>query len=125
MIDFSIPPELEATRQRVTAFMEHYVYPNEHRLVEDEGLPPDLETELQKTVKAQKLWAPNLPREWGGMGIGYIGQSLVNEVIGRSVIGPRLFGNAAPDAGNAELLLIAATPEQKEQYLQIRMPGPA
>ncbi len=69
-------------------------------------------------MKAQKLWAPNLPREWGGMGIGYIGQALVNEVIGRSVIGPRLFGNAAPDAGNAELLLIAATPEQKEQYLR-------
>ena len=52
------------------------------------------------------------------MGIGYIGQALVNEVIGRSVIGPRLFGNAAPDAGNAELLLIAATPEQQEQYLR-------
>jgi acyl-CoA dehydrogenase len=66
MIDFSIPSELEATRQ----------------------------------------------------GIGYIGQALVNEVIGRSVIGPRLFGNAAPDAGNAELLLIAATPEQQEQYLR-------
>jgi len=118
MIDFSIPPELEATRQRVTAFMAQYVYPNENQLVEDEGLPADLEKELQETVKAQSLWAPNLPREWGGMGIGYIGQALVNEVIGRSVIGPRLFGNAAPDAGNAELLLIAATPEQKEQYLR-------
>jgi len=34
------------------------------------------------------------------------------------VIAPRLFGNAAPDAGNAELLLIAATPEQKEKYLR-------
>ena len=51
------------------------------------------------------------------MGIGFIGQALVNEIIGRSVIGPRIFGNAAPDAGNAELLLIAATPEQKEKYL--------
>src|SRR3989442_4326936 len=118
MIDFSIPPELEAMRQRVTEFMEHNVYPNENQLVEDEGLPPDLERELQKTVKAQNLWAPTLPREWGGMGIGFIGQALVNEIIGRSVIGPRLFGNAAPDAGNAELLLIAATPEQKEQYLR-------
>ena len=118
MIDFSIPPELEAMRQRVTEFMDHNVYPNENQLVEDEGLPPDLERELQKTVKAQNLWAPNLPREWGGMGIGFIGQALVNEIIGRSVIGPRLFGNAAPDADNAELLHIAATLEQKEQYLR-------
>lgn len=118
MIDFSIPPEMEATQQRVTAFMDQHVYPNENKLVEDEGLPDDLDRELQNLVKAQGLWAPNLPPEWGGMGIGYIGQALVNEIIGRSVIGPRLFGNAAPDAGNAELLLIAATPEQKEQYLR-------
>jgi alkylation response protein AidB-like acyl-CoA dehydrogenase len=118
MIDFSISPELEATRQRTTAFMDEFVYPNESKLVEDEGLPADLETDLQRRVKALGLWAPNLPREWGGMGIGYIGQALVNEIVGRSVIAPRLFGNAAPDAGNAELLLIAATPEQKEKYLR-------
>lgn len=118
MIDFSIPPELEATRQSVAAFMEQYVYPNESMMVEDEGLPADLESDLQRKVKVQGLWAPNLPREWGGMGIGFIGQALVNEIIGRSVMAPRIFGNAAPDAGNAELLLIAATPEQKEQYLR-------
>jgi len=118
MIDFSISPELETARQRATAFMEQFVYPNESKLVEDDGLPAELEIDLQRRVKDLGLWAPNLPREWGGMGIGYIGQALVNEIIGRSVIAPRLFGNAAPDAGNAELLLIAATPEQKENYLR-------
>lgn len=118
MIDFSISPELETTSQRVTDFMERHVYPNESKMVEDEGLPVDLERELQREVKAQGLWAPNLPKEWGGMGIGFIGQALVNEIVGRSVMAPRLFGNAAPDAGNAELLLIAATPQQKEQYLR-------
>jgi acyl-CoA dehydrogenase len=118
MIDFSIPPELETTRSRVSAFMEEHVYPNESKMIEDEGLPVDLETELQKEVKARGLWAPNLPREWGGMGIGFIGQALVNEIIGRSIIAPRIFGSAAPDAGNAELLLIAATKEQQERYLR-------
>ena len=118
MIDFSIPPELQSARDAVAAFMDQHVYPNEDKMVEDEGLPVELERNLQTKVKAQGLWAPNLPREWGGMGIGFIGQALVNEIIGRSVIAPRIFGNAAPDAGNAELLLIAATPEQKEQYLR-------
>lgn len=118
MIDFSISPELEAVQQRTTAFMDESVYPNESKLIEDEGLPAELEAELQQRVKAIGLWAPNLPREWGGMGIGYIGQALMNEIVGRSVIAPRLFGNAAPDAGNAELLLVAATPEQKEKYLR-------
>jgi acyl-CoA dehydrogenase len=118
MIDFTIPLELEAIRDRVAEFMQQHVYPNESKMVEDEGLPVDLENELQREVKAQGLWAPNLPQEWGGMGIGFIGQALVNEIIGRSVIAPRIFGSAAPDAGNAELLLIAATPEQKERYLR-------
>ncbi len=118
MIDFSIPPELEAMRDRTTAFMDEFVYPNESQLVEDEGLPVELERDLQRRVKALGLWAPHLPREWGGMGIGFIGQALINEIVGRSVFAPRLFGNAAPDAGNAELLLIAATKEQKEQYLR-------
>lgn len=118
MIDFSISPELEAMQQRTTAFMDEFVYPNEDKLVEDEGLPLELERELQQKVKALGLWAPHLPSEWGGMGIGFIGQALINEIVGRSVFAPRLFGNAAPDAGNAELLLIAATPEQKKKYLR-------
>ncbi len=118
MIDFSIPPELETVRQRVTAFMDEFVYPNEAQIVEDEGLPVELERDLQGRVKAAGLWAPHLPHEWGGMGIGFIGQALVNEIVGRSVIAPRLFGNAAPDAGNAELLIISATTEQKEKYLR-------
>jgi len=118
MIDFSITPELEAVQKRAAAFMDEFVYPNESKLIEDEGLPPDLEKELQQKVKTLGLWAPHLPREWGGMGIGFIGQALVNEIAGRSVIAPRLFGNAAPDAGNAELLMIAATAEQKEKYLR-------
>jgi acyl-CoA dehydrogenase len=117
MIDFSVPPELERARQAVAEFMDQHVYSNEDKMVEDEGLPVELERALQSQVKAKELWAPNLPREWGGMGIGFIGQALVNEIIGRSVIAPRIFGSAAPDAGNAELLIIAATPEQKNRFL--------
>jgi acyl-CoA dehydrogenase len=118
MIDFTPPPELETARQAVADFMDEHVYPNEKLIVEDEGIPEAIERELQNKVKALGLWAPHLPKSWGGMGVGFIGQALVNEIIGRSVIGPRIFGNAAPDAGNAELLLIAATPEQKKQYLR-------
>lgn len=118
MIDFSVPPELERARQSITEFMGQHVYPNEDKMVEDEGLPVELERDLQQKVKENGLWAPNLPREWGGMGVGFIGQALLNEVIGRSVVAPRIFGSAAPDAGNAELLIIAATPEQKKTFLQ-------
>ena len=98
--------------------MDQFIYSNEGAFVEDEGLPIELERDLQRQVKAHGLWAPNLPRKWGGMGIGFIGQALLNEIIGRSVIAPRIFGSAAPDAGNAELLIISATPQQQEEYLR-------
>ncbi len=118
MIDFSISPELEDIRRRITALMDEYVYQNEDKVIEHEGLPVDLERELQQKVKDARLWAPNLPKQWGGMSIGYVGQALVNEIIGRSVIAPRVFGSAAPDAGNAELLIIAANEAQQERYLR-------
>ncbi len=118
MIDFSIPPELEKARQATSAFMDQHVYPNERLIVEDEGLPEQLERELQAKVKELGLWAPNLPKKWSGMGVGFIGQALLNEIIGRSVVAPRIFGSAAPDAGNAELLIISATPAQQEQFLR-------
>lgn len=117
MIDFSISPELAEICQRITALMAE-VYKHEDKVIEHEGLPVELERALQQKVKAEGLWAPNLPKEWGGMGIGYIGQALANEIIGRSVIGPRIFGSAAPDAGNAELLIVAASDDQKERFLR-------
>ncbi len=123
MIDFSVPPELEEIRQRVIRFMDEHVYPAEARLVEGEGLPRALERELQAKVKALGLWAPHMPRDVGGMGIGVVGLALVNEILGRSPIAPRVFGCAAPDAGNMELLYLAGTPEQKRKYLLPNVAG--
>ncbi len=117
-MDFSIPPELEETRQQIAAFMDEFVYPNEKHATEHEGLPETIERELQQKVKERGLWAANIAREWGGMGLGFVGQGVVNEIIGRSTIAPRIFGSMAPDAGNAELLHLSATPEQKEKYLK-------
>lgn len=117
-MEFSIAPELEEICHKVTSFMDEHVYAVERLVVEDEGLPVDLERDLQQKVKDRGLWAANIAREWGGMGLGFIGQALVNEIIGRSIIAPRIFGSAAPDAGNAELLHLSATPAQKEEYLK-------
>jgi alkylation response protein AidB-like acyl-CoA dehydrogenase len=123
MIDFSIPPEIEAIRRKITAFMEEHVYPNEDKFVEEQGLPAELERQLQQKAKEQGLWAPHMPKELGGMGIGVVGLALVNEIIGRSPIAPRIFGCAAPDTGNAEILHLFGTPEQKEKYLKPLVAG--
>jgi len=64
-----------------------------------------------------ELWAPQLPKDLGGMGIGFMGYALCCEEIGRSPIGPYIFGSQAPDAGNIEILAKYATDEQREQYM--------
>ena len=52
MIDFSVSPELEALRQRAAAFMEEFVYPNESKMVEHEGLPAELDLDALQDWRA-------------------------------------------------------------------------
>src|SRR5262249_1878592 len=117
-MDFSIPPDIQKLREQVASFMEDYVYPAEAHYDDENGLPPELQREIQSKVKAMGLWAPHMPKEEGGLGIGVVGLGLVNEILGRSPVAPTLFGCAAPDAGNLELLHLAATSEQKERYMR-------
>ena len=122
MIDFSIPPELEQTRAHTARFMEEHVYPAERRTTE-EGLPKEALKPLQARVKEAGLWAPHMPVEAGGMGIGVVGLALINEIIGRSPIGPFIFGCQAPDAGNCEILLLYGAEAQKRKYLLPNVAG--
>ncbi len=118
MIDFSVPPDIAEMQKQLSEFMEQYVYPNEANADEHEGLDEAIEKDLQNKVKSRGWWAPHMSKEEGGMGTSIVNLGLMNEIIGRSPIGPRIFGCAAPDAGNAELLHIAGTAEQKEKYLK-------
>ena len=124
MIDFSIPPEIAELRQAVTDVMERFVYPTEAEMTDDgEGLPLGLLRRLQAEVKARALWAPHMPAEVGGMGIGAVGLALLNEIIGRSPIGPIVFGCQPPDAGNCEILHLYGTEEQKRAFLRPNVAG--
>src|SRR5690606_3357323 len=78
---------------------------------------------LQEKVKAQGLWACHLGPELGGQGFGQVKLGLMNEIIGRSKWAPTVFGTAAPDTGNAEILAMFGTPEQKRKYLQPLLDG--
>ena len=47
----------------------------------------------------------------------------MNELLGRSMWAPIIFGCAAPDTGNAEIIAAYGTPEQKEKWLQPLLDG--
>ena len=118
MYDFSPSPEQQRVVDRVRALMDELVYPNESKIEPHRGLPRELLRELQARVKAEGLWAAHLPKEAGGLGMGIVTLGLINEQLGRSSIAPRIFGTAAPDTGNTEILWLAGTPEQKRTYLE-------
>ncbi len=126
MIDFSPTPEQEQLRRLTTQLMEGYVYPAEGHMTDAPGstpssyfpgIPDEVLRPIQQQVKALGLWAPHMPEEAGGMGIGVVGLALMNEIIGRSPLGPVSFGCQAPDAGNCELLHLFGTDKQKREWL--------
>jgi acyl-CoA dehydrogenase len=112
--DLAPTDELVGLRARYRAFMEEHVYPNERGLSADDH---DLIRSLQAKVKEAGLWAPHVPPEAGGTGRGFLAYAHLNEEIGRSTYAQLVFGCQAPDAGNAEILHMFGTPEQKERWL--------
>src|ERR1700689_5225663 len=72
---------------------------------------------LKQQVKDRGLWALFLDRELGGPGFGQLKLALLNEILGRYRSAPVIFGTAAPDTGNMEMLAAYATEEQKRRWL--------
>src|SRR5438105_11522219 len=114
---------VEDRRERVRAFMEQHVYPNEQALMREDGAADALVRELQQEAKDAGLWAPHLPPEAGGSGSGFIEYAYLNEEIGRSFIAQLLLGCQAPDAGNGEILHLYGTPDQKKRFLEPLVAG--
>lgn len=118
--------EIEDLRGRVLAFMDTDVYPNEpffhkHGMRSQEGR--DRMRELQTKTKAMGMWAPHLPSEAGGMGIGFMPYVYMNEILGRSGIAPRAFGSQAPDSGNAEILFQFGSKELQDRFMKPLVDG--
>src|SRR5438874_4868639 len=72
---------------------------------------------LKQQVKDKGLWALFLDEELGGPGFGQLKLALINEILGKYGSAPAIFGTAAPDTGNMEMLAAYGTDEQKERWL--------
>ncbi len=124
--DFSTEPDFEEKLEWMRGFVREEVFPIETLdLSYDQVLT--LIRPLQDEVKGQGLWAAHLPPELGGMGFGQVRLGLMHEILGQSPYAPLVFGNNAPDSGNAELLAIGiemtGRQDQREQWLQPLLDG--
>lgn len=116
-MEFSIPDKTQTMLATIRAFMEREVYPLEAAAGDSfRALLPELR-ERREQVKELGLWAPQIPKEYGGVGLSFMEHALVSEELGRCPFGHYVFNCQAPDAGNMEILMEFGTPEQKERWL--------
>jgi len=117
-MDFSWPQRVTEIAARVKTFVDDEVIPLEPHAHAAGGLPPETLAELRATARAAGVYGPQLPQEFGGLGLNVLEICPVFEAAGRSLLGPLALNCAAPDEGNMHLLQLAATPEQRERYLR-------
>jgi alkylation response protein AidB-like acyl-CoA dehydrogenase len=119
--DFSTDPEFQAQLDWVEQFCREeiepldLVFPGAAR-----SRDPKLKAlvdPLKQQVKDRGLWALFLDKELGGPGFGQLKLALLNEILGGYGSAPTIFGTAAPDTGNMEILAAYGTDEQKERWL--------
>ncbi len=120
--DFETPDHLQDELEWIDSFVRQRVEPLDHIIHDPLDLSDDnrnrLIKPLQQEVKARSLWGLHLGPELGGPGRGQLELTLINEILGRSLNAPTVFGCQAPDAGNAEILAHYGTDQQKQRYLQ-------
>ena len=122
--DFSTEPDFQAQLDWMRDFVREEVWPIETVFDElgQDGFMRAI-APLQERVRERGLWAAHLPPDLGGQGFGQVKLGLMHEILGTSPFAPVVFGNQAPDSGNSEILALAGTEDQKEQYLYPLLAG--
>ncbi len=113
----TLDPEVNDIRLRTADIVTRQIIPNERLLAVPGKEAHDLRESIRADVKRQSLWAPHLPVEYGGMGIGFIKHAYMNEVLAWSPYSNHLFGVVAPNSGNQTILIKYGTEEQKRKWL--------
>ena len=126
-----LDPVVNDVRLRTAAFVNAEILPNEEALwgtqrsgaldAEERERARHHSIELREEIKAKVneagLWAPHLPQEYGGMGLDFLELAYMYEILSYAVGASALFGIAAPNSGNASVLVKYGTEEQKRKWL--------
>jgi acyl-CoA dehydrogenase len=118
-IGFETDERVADIARRTAEFVRDVVIPEEQACDGNVHAGPEpLRRRLQDAARAAGVFAPHVGTEWGGLGLDLCGQAVVFEAAGYSLLGPLALNCAAPDEGNAHLLEVVASEEQKERYLR-------
>jgi acyl-CoA dehydrogenase len=116
-------------QQRLTAFMDEHIYPNEgtfRRQIAhgDRWTPVPIVEQLKPKARAAGLWNLFLPESEYGAGLTNVEYAPLCEIMGRAApFAPEVFNCSAPDTGNMEVLVRYGTPEQRKLWLEPLLAG--
>src|SRR5262244_2370777 len=128
-MDFAPSSKVREFQDKLTTFMEAYVYAAEavaHEQIAASGNPhhhPQIIQELKQRACAAGLWNLFLPDKTYGAGLTNLEYAPLAEIMGRSPIAPEIFNCSAPDTGNMEILAEFGTREQRRQWLEPLLAG--
>src|SRR5689334_6209474 len=125
---FEYSAKVKDLQQRLSAFMDEHIYPNEARYHQhtqgpDRWRPVPVIEELKPKARAAGLWNLFLPESDLGAGLTNLEYAPLCEIMGRSPMAPEVFNCSAPDTGNMEVLERYGTPELKERWLKPLLAG--
>lgn len=120
--NFATDPAFEAKLEWMRTFVRDEILPLEVADLPEAAYKAHTDR-LKQEVKDQGLWAAHLSSEQGGAGFGQLKLGLMHEILGRCVLAPPIFGNNAPDSGNAELLALGGDEYQKTTWLAPLLAG--
>jgi acyl-CoA dehydrogenase len=101
-----------------------WVWRDEGRFTEsDVARSRELREGIKQKVKEAGLWAPHLPKEYGGAGLNFLQHAYMNEVLAYALGAAALFGVVAPNSGNQTILVKYGTEDQKKKWLQPLIEG--
>ena len=132
-MDFDFSPRCKELRERLLAFMDRHIYPNEHRFHEEIAanraagnvwVPTKVVEELKPLAREAGLWnlflpkSPRVPE-----GLSNLDYAPMCEIMGRVHFAAEVFNCSAPDTGNMETLERYASEDIKRAWLDPLLAG--
>jgi acyl-CoA dehydrogenase len=123
-MDFTLSPKAHDWLERLKAFMNAHIYPNEklyeaqlHADPTNPWVVPPLMYELQAKARESGLWVMHMHDSRFGAGLSNLDYATMAEEMGRVHWAAEVFNCNAPDSGNMDVLALFGSPAQQERWL--------
>ncbi len=122
-MDYHDSDQARSLAASARSFIDEVVIPTEREHLGGGEVDASVIENLRKEARDRDLYAPQVPTEFGGLGLNFRDVLPTFEETGRSLLGPAALRVDAPDEGNMHTLALAGTAEQKERWLRPLVAG--